>query len=111
MSGFDQLEAAISESEALAPITPDEVRTDDQQWSDEVALGIVLEDTQSSLAYLQSKGLVPQGLENADDMVRAFSKPRMWADGKPRANLSMHVVLQAIEKILPQLFMSLFGQG
>jgi hypothetical protein len=109
--GFETLEQAINESAALAPITPDEVRTSEDQWSDEVALGIVLEDTQSSLAYLQSKGLVPMGLENADDMVRAFTRPRVWADGKPRANLSMHVVLQAIEKILPQLYMSLFGQG
>ena len=63
------------------------------------------------MAYLQSKGLVPLGLENADDLVRAYVRPRQWPDGKPRANLSMHVTLQAIEKLIPALYMSLFAQG
>lgn len=107
--GFENLEGAVDLNEAMQPITADEVATADDQWSDDVALGIVLEDVSGALDFLQSKGLVPLGIENADDLVRGYQKPKQWADGKPRANLPMHVVLQAIEKILPVLFMSLFS--
>jgi hypothetical protein len=109
--GFEILPEAINPGLAQAPFTPEEVRTAYSPWDDETALGVVLSDTEETLTYLQSKGLVPLGIENADDLVRAYVKPRQWPDGKPRANLSMHVTLQAIEKILPALHMSLFGQG
>lgn len=109
--GFENLPAAIDPSLALAPVVEADVRTEDDAWSDHVALGIVLSDTQSALNYLNEKGLSPVGLDMADDLVRAYVRPRQWADGKPRANLSMHVVLQAIEKIMPSLYMSLFANG
>jgi len=47
----------------------------------------------------------------ADDLYRAYVKPRMWVNGKARSNLGMPIVLEAIEKILPTLYMSLFGTG
>lgn len=111
MAGFETLPDAINEGVAQEPVTATEVRISDEQWDDETALGIVLSDVSDTLTYLQSKGLVPLGIENADDLVRAYTKPRQWPDGKTRANLSMHVTLQAIEKIMPALYMSLFGQG
>lgn len=109
--GFDQLEHAIDLGQAQTPITQGQVSTAGERWDDDVALGIVLQDAWDTISYLQSKGLVPLGIENADDLVRAYVKPRQWPDGKARANLSMHVTLQAIEKIMPALYMSLFGQG
>lgn len=111
MGGFRGLPQAIDEGQAQVPFTAAEVRPAGEQWTDEVALGVVLSDAQEAMAYLQSKGLVPIGIENADDLYRAYVKPRQWSDGKPRANLSMHVTLQAVEKIMPALYMSLFGQG
>lgn len=111
MSGFETLPSAISEGVAQQPITREQVRPADEQWDDSVALGVVLSDAADCISYLNSKGLSPLGLENADDLVRAYVRPRQWPDGKARANLSMHVTLQAIEKILPALYMSLFGQG
>jgi len=111
MSSFAQLSNAIDEGAALAPITAVDVRPADENFSDEVAFGIVMQDAQDSLAYLASKSLVPLGIDTADDLVRGVSAPRLWSNGKPRANLAMHVTLQAIEKIMPALYMSLFGQG
>ena len=111
MAGFETLPNAIPQGEALAPLTKADVRTSDEQWTDEVALSVVLGDVSDSLSYLQTKGLVPVGIEAADDLVRGYMRPRQWPNGKPRANLSMHVTLQAIEKIMPALYMSLFGQG
>jgi hypothetical protein len=111
MGAFSTLPNAIDEGQAQKPILPGDVRPSDENWSDEVALGIVLSDAFDTMAYLQSKGLVPLGIENADDLVRAYVRPRQWNDGKPRANLAMHTALQAIEKIMPSLYMSLFGQG
>ena len=109
--GFSSLPEAINMNAALSPITADEVKLEGELWSDEVALGIVLADAWETISYLQTKGLVPTGVENADDLVRGWTKPRQWADGKPRANLTMHVTMQAIEKIMHALHMSLFGQG
>jgi len=109
--GFANLPEAINVSAALAPVLASEVNTAGELWDDETALGIVLQDTWETITYLQSKGLVPTGVENADDLVRGWVKPRQWADGKPRANLTMHVVLQAVEKIMHALHMTLFGNG
>ena len=109
--GFENLPQAIDVGQALAPITAEKVRPAAEGWDDATALGIVLQDTADTIAYLQSKGLVPLGIEAADDLVRGFVKARAWPDGKARANLSFHVVLQAIEKIIPSLYMSLFATG
>jgi hypothetical protein len=111
MAGFETLPNALDPGQAQAPITAEQVKPAGQDWSDEVALGIVLNDAQECLAYLSSKGLVPLGIEAADDLYRGYVAPRQWANGKPRANLSMHVTLQAVEKIIPALYMSLFGNG
>lgn len=111
MAGFERLPQAIDPGQAQDPITPEEVRSCDDQFDDETALGIVLADAHDCMSYYESKGLVPMGIEAADDLVRAYVRPRQWPDGKPRANLGMHVTLQAIEKIMPALYLSLFGQG
>lgn len=108
MGGFRSLPQAIDPGEQQTPILPEEVKPAGEPWDDETALGIVLSDVSSTLSYYQSKGLTPLGVENADDLVRGYVRPRQWPDGKPRANLSMHVSLQAIEKIMPSLFLSLF---
>jgi hypothetical protein len=110
MSGFENLDTAINVTEALAPLTADTVAFADEQLTDEAALGIVLADTEIAEKYLQSRGLIT-ALDAADDLYRAQVKPRMWANGKPRSNLGMPIVLEAIEKILPTLYMSIFGSG
>ena len=108
---FENLPTAIDVGVAENPILPGEVRTADEAWDDTTALGIVLQDAESAIAYLQSKALVPVGVEGADNVYRAYSNPRQWPNGKPKASLSMPVALVAIEKILPALYMSLFAQG
>jgi len=109
--GFGDLPQAIDQGLAQKPITQEEVKVVGESWDDHTALGIVLQDAWETISYLQSKGLVPLGIENADDLVRAYVKPRQWSDGKSRANLSMHLSLTAIEKVLHALHMSLFAQG
>ena len=109
---FKDLPNAVDPSLALDPI----IRAEDtafarEELDDTTALGLVLTDAQSSVQYLQSKGLMPTGIDLADDLVRAYLKPRLWSDGKPRANMPMHVILEAIEKIMPTLYMALFGSG
>lgn len=109
---FQDLPQAVDPSEGLKPhIEPDETAFAEEDLADEVAIRIVLNDASDAVNYLQSKGLMPSGIDNADDLVRGYVKPRMWADGKPRANMPMFVVLEAIEKIMPTLYLSLFGNG
>jgi hypothetical protein len=107
---FENLPQAINVTEALAPLTADTVAFADESLSDTEALGIVLQDVEISEKYLQSKSLIA-ALDDADDLYRANVKPRVWANGKSRSKLSMPIVLEAIEKILPTLYMSIFGSG
>lgn len=110
MPGFDTLEQAVDLNAALAPITPDEVKFEGA-WSDAVALGIVVADVNAALAYEQAKSFVTS-LEIADDLIRGYVKVRPWPNtDKPRSALSMPVVLEAVEKILPFLHLSIFGSG
>jgi hypothetical protein len=110
MSGFESLESAIELSDALSPITAEEAVFADEEMSDRTALGLVLQDIASfGEKYLQSKGLTI-AMEQADDLVRAYVRPRQWpGTDKPKANLGMPVVMEAIETILPTLHTSLFS--
>jgi hypothetical protein len=110
MSTFESLEQSIPVVEALAPVQEADTAFHDEELSDETALAIVLADTTTAENYLQSKGFIT-GLDSADDLYRGYVKPRVWSNGKQRSNLSMPIVLEAIEKIIPTLYLSLFGTG
>jgi hypothetical protein len=112
MPGFEYLPQAVDLGKALSPITPDEVRTEeDQLWSDEVALGIVVADVDAGIAYEQSKNFVTN-MEVADDLVRQYVRVRMWPNSdKPRSALGVPVVVEAIEKIMPAIHLSIWGTG
>lgn len=110
MAGFETLEQAINLDAALQPILPEKVEFVDP-WTDETALGIVLADVNAAVAYEQSKSFTTS-TEVADDLVRGYVRVRPWPNtDKPRSALSMPVVLEAIEKIMPPLHMSLWGSG
>jgi hypothetical protein len=105
-NSFDSLDDAILNPNQT--ITPDETAFDDEDLSDETALAIVLSDVSTAEEYLQSKSLVGS-LDRADDLYRGYVKARYWPNGKPRANLSAFTVLEAVERILPTLHMTLWG--
>jgi hypothetical protein len=109
--GFSTLEGAIDPGLAQAPILPEDARAVDEAFDDETALGIVLNDAQDCIKFYNSKGLVPLGIEIADNLYHAYIPPQQWADGKPRSNISVHTVLKVIEKLMPSLYLSLFGSG
>jgi hypothetical protein len=111
MSGFETLEGAINLSEALTPPIAEETAFADEELGDETALGMVLQDTDSALAYLNSKNLI-SSQDDADNLVRGYVRSKNWpGTEKLRSNLSMLVVTEAIEKILPALHMALWGSG
>ena len=110
MSGFVDLSQAIHLGTAEAPILPEETQFEGE-WSDEVALGIVVADITSGISFEQAKNFVTN-LETADDLLRGYVRVRNWPNtDKARAALSMPVVLEAIEKIMPYIHLSIFGSG
>lgn len=110
MAGLQYLKNAIPEGEAVAPLLESEVVVTGL-WTDSVALGIVLADINAALAYEQAKSFITS-IEIADDLVRGYVRVRPWPNtDKPRSALSMPVVLEAVEKIMPFLHLSLFGSG
>lgn len=108
MTDFLNLPQAISVTEAMTPVQAKDVAFADEDLSDEAALGIVLQDVDIAEKYLLTKSLIT-GLDQADDLYRGYVKPRMWSNGKARSNIGMPIVLEAVEKILPSLYMSIFG--
>lgn len=109
MAGFESLPQAIDPGVALQPILAEDTAFFDEALEDEIALGLVINDVTSAESYLQSKNLI-LGMEQADDLVRAYVKPRTWqGTDVPRANLGMPVVMEAIEKIMPALYLALFS--
>lgn len=108
---FADLKGAIPSSDIKPAIKADETAFATEELDDATALSLVLTDANSAISYLQSKALLPAGVDTADDLIRAYMRPRQWSDGKPRANMPMYTVLEAIEKVLPTLYLSLFGTG
>jgi hypothetical protein len=110
MPGFETLKGAINADAMQQPLTPEEVEFEGI-WDDDTAVGIVVADVTSAIAYEQAKSFTTS-LEAADDLVRGYVRVRPWPNSdKPRSALSMPVVLEAIEKIMPRLHLSLFGSG
>jgi len=70
MPDFQSLPTAIPTTEAVAPITSEQVAFAGEDLADDVALGIVLQDVEIAEKYLQSKGLV-----TALDMAMTFIEP------------------------------------
>jgi hypothetical protein len=112
--GFANLPEAIdpgaAQQAAVAPV-PEQTAFADEELSDEAALGLVLQDVGTGIAYLQSKALLPTLVDTSNDLIFGLQKPRVWADGKPRANLPIYAVMEGIEKLMPIFYMALFGTG
>jgi hypothetical protein len=110
MPGFEVLQQAISASAAQAPILPEEAKFD-AGWDDATALGIVIADVDSGIAFEQAKNFSTR-METADDLIRGYVRVRPWPNtDKARSALSVPVALEAIEKIMPILYLALWGSG
>lgn len=110
MAGLETLPQAISENEAQQPITKEEVQFTDP-WDDTTALGIVLADIDAGIAFEQAKNFITR-IETADDLIRGYVRVRPWPNSdKARAALSVPVCLEAIEKLMPVIYLSLWGSG
>jgi hypothetical protein len=111
MPGFEYLDTAVDAGKALSPLTTADVMTEDNLWSDDVALGIVIADVDSGIAFEQAKNFVTN-LEIADDLIRQYVRVRPWPNSdKPRSALGVPTVLEAIEKIMPAIHLSIWGSG
>lgn len=112
MPGFENLPQATSLGQALAPVLPEDVRFPDEgNWSDETALGIVLADIDSGIAYEQAKNFITT-MEMTDDFLRGYVRIRPWPNSdKPRSALSMPIVLEGVEKTLKKAHLAIWGSG
>lgn len=110
MPGFENLDQAMAVQSARDQILPEEVEFKDP-WDDETALGIVLADVDSGIAYEQAKNFVTR-METADDLIRGYVRVRPWPNSdKARSALSVPVALEAIEKLMPMIYLSIWGSG
>jgi hypothetical protein len=112
--GFSAVEGAVDQGAALsaaANFTEEHTAFRDEQYDDDTALGLVLTDVAAGISFLQSKALLPALVDTSNDLIFGLQKPRVWADGKPRANLPIYAVMEGIEKLMPVFYMSLFGTG
>ncbi len=99
---------AIDDGAAEAPLTPDEIKSQDD--SDLKVLKIVLQDVEKAQTYVSEKRL-PQTWNDFDDLFRAYVVSRTWPGSDvPRSNLGMPIILEAVEEVLPQIFMAFFSE-
>lgn len=113
-SGFAGLPEAVDQGlaqKAAVDPTPEQTAFPDEELTEEAALGLVLQDVSTGIAYLQSKALLPALVDTSNDLIFGLAKPRVWADGKPRANLPIFAIMEGIEKLMPVFYMALFGTG
>src|SRR6266566_374358 len=112
--GFANLPEAVNQGAALSAVSPvleENTAFHGEEFTDETAMGLVLTDVSAGIAFLQSKALLPALVDTSNDLIFGLQKPRVWADGKPRANLPIYAVMEGIEKLMPVFYMSLFGTG
>lgn len=108
MGGFEQLPAARLAHDALGEFRTDEIAFG-SSWTDETALKVVIQDVQNGVMFVNSKSL-PSDWEDADNLYRALVSSECWpGTDVPRANLSVPVVLEVVEKLMPVIFMSIFS--
>jgi hypothetical protein len=111
MPGFDALPQAIPPGKAYAPILPEDVRHESDPWDDATALGILIADVDSGLAFNQAKNFTVR-METADDLIRGYVRVRPWPNtDKARSALSMPLSLETIERMMPKLWLSIWGSG
>lgn len=105
--GFETLPQAIVSPQS--ELTAAETAFTGEQLTDESALTIVVNDTNAAVSFTQSKGLVTDW-DLSDDLYRAYVQSRNWPGTEvPRANLSMPLILEVIEKLMPELYLAFFS--
>jgi hypothetical protein len=108
MSELEKI-GAISDGKAIEPVTAAEA-TDKNTENDLKVLKIVLQDIQKAEEYIQSKRL-PATWNDFDDLYRAYVISKTWPGSDvPRSNLGMPIILEAIEEVLPQIWMAYFAE-
>jgi hypothetical protein len=106
MSGFIYLPQAQISALAQDQITASEVTG---EISDATALKIVIQDVGIAEQYRVQKKR-PQAWSNADNLYAANVVAKPWPGTDiPMSNLSMPVVLEAVEKIMPVIFAAFFS--
>jgi hypothetical protein len=107
--GFENLDTAVDQSAALAPITPETAKFSDEQLADATAVGLVIADANIAEKFISSKAL-PTEWNTIDDLYRAQVAPQKWPGSeKLRAHLGMPLILEVIESMLPQIFLGFFS--
>lgn len=109
MPGFESLPGAENAALAQQEIRAEQVAFNGEECTDEAALQIVTQDVQLAEQFINSKRQ-PQQWESADNMFRAYVASMPWpGTDVPRSNLSMPVILEAIEALMPTVHLAFFS--
>src|ERR1035441_558477 len=105
--GLEILEQSLEVQSA--EVSADKTAFAGELLDDQTALDIVINDVNSATSFIQGKGLVVDW-DMSDDLYRAYTKMRVWpGTDVPRANLSMPLILEVIEKLMPEIYLSFFS--
>jgi hypothetical protein len=105
----ENLKEAFAESTGHEPIQSNEVVWPDQNAEDILALKLVVQNSQRARSFLSSKG--HPSLWRAFDRLWNFQLDELFWPGTniPRSNLSIPLVLEHTESILPQVTLGFFA--
>ena len=108
MSGLESLDTAL-QPVPLPTLTAEQTAWRGEELDDEAALGLVLADTQTAEAFIQTHNVVLD-IERADNNFRAFGLPKNWPGVESqRAGLSMPIIMEFVEKLLAAIMLAFFS--
>lgn len=98
---------------AQTPLTPTQqqvVSSPTDDWSDDFALKVVVQDWNYAEAYRQANH--DWRFRNADEMYLAWVGQKFWEGTRiPRSSLGCYVALEQIESMLPQIMEAIFSDN
>lgn len=109
MGGFQSLPQAITQPTPVPVLNPDQVAWAGEALDDDTALQIVLSDVQKAEQQTQSHNAAIDW-ENWDNLYRAIPQKNTWPGTEAaRAALALPVILEAIEKLMPAIYLAFFS--
>jgi hypothetical protein len=109
---LQNLPKAMDEGKAFEPIQVEDMSFEGEKLSDESAFKLVNQFTERAIRAINGKGLIQEWDRN-DNVYRDIVAAAFWGNdkNKPRSGLSMPVVMEAIESLLPQAHMAFFSDA
>lgn len=104
--GFETLKGAL-EPQVGKQLLPEDLAFAEESLSDQDALDLVLADITYAESYFSQ--VAKASIDDAEKLYKGYVRQKKWGNGKLRSNLSMPLVMDAVEKLISKLHTTLWS--